>query len=117
MSDDTNKKLDLPANCPICGGITDVTRIKCRQCGSEIRSRFDVSGFASLPQEYQKFEKALGVSYPTINKMLEAINRWLGEALEPPRLTRKEILDAIEKGELSVQEATRILKRHDDNIE
>jgi len=77
-----------------------------------------------LPAEYQKFiavflrhrgnikavEKELGISYPTINKMLDSINAMLGAAGQERPLTRKEILDSIEKGELSVKDATFILK-------
>lgn len=77
-----------------------------------------------LPAEYQKFiavflrhrgnikavEKELGISYPTINKMLDSTNAILGMAVQEKPLTRKEILDSIEKGEMSVKEATFILK-------
>lgn len=77
-----------------------------------------------LPVEYQKFiavflrhrgnikavEKELGISYPTINKMLETINRMLESLSEEKPLDRKEILDAIDKGEMSVRDATYILK-------
>lgn len=77
-----------------------------------------------LPVEYQKFiavflrhrgnitsvEKELGISYPTINKMLETINKMLETSVEEKPLDRKEILDAIDKGEMSVRDATYILK-------
>ena len=77
-----------------------------------------------MPIEYQKFiavflrqrgnikgvEKELGISYPTINKMLDQINSMLGSASPQKPLTRKEILDSIEKGEMSVKDAAYILK-------
>jgi hypothetical protein len=55
-------------------------------------------------------EKELGISYPTINKMLESINNILKGTVEEKPLNRKEILDAIDKGEMSVRDATYILK-------
>jgi hypothetical protein len=55
-------------------------------------------------------EKELGISYPTINKMLDSINNVLKGTVEEKPLSRKEILDSIEKGEMSVKEATYILK-------
>ena len=118
------KQVDLPVNCPLCGESIEITRIKCSACACEINGSFKPGGFTLLPIEYQKFitvflrhrgnikavEKELGISYPTINKMLETINRLLGSVTEEKPLNRKEILDAIDKGEISVRDATYILK-------
>ncbi|MHC4460788.1 MAG: DUF2089 domain-containing protein [Planctomycetota bacterium] len=118
------KQLNLPAGCPLCGEQIEITRIKCSGCGSEINGSFEAGGFGLLPVEYQKFimvflrhrgnikgvEKELGISYPTINKMLDGINSVLKSSPKETPLSRKEILDAIEKGEMSVKEATYILK-------
>ncbi len=118
------KQLNLPVNCPLCGGAIEIKQVKCTACGSEINSSFEQQGLALLPVEYQKFitvflrnrgnisgvEKELGISYPTINKMLDNINTALGFAPEGKPLTRDEILDSIEKGEMSVKEAAFILK-------
>jgi len=120
------KQMNLPAGCPLCGESIEVTQIKCTGCGSEINGSFKAEGMSTLPAEYQKFiavflrhrgnikavEKELGISYPTINKMLDSINTMLdltSTAREKP-LTRKEILDSIERGEMSVKDATFILK-------
>ena len=117
------KHQNLPSGCPLCGGQIAVTQIKCSGCGSEITGSFTTAGLSVLPVEYQKFiavflrhrgnirqvEKELGISYPTINKMLDSINAMLGSAVPEKPLTRKEILDSIEKGEMSVKEATFIL--------
>ncbi len=57
-------------------------------------------------------EKELGISYPTINKMLDSINAMLDatRATQEKPLTRKEILDSIERGEMTVKDATLMLK-------
>jgi hypothetical protein len=118
------KQLDLPAACPLCGDSIAVTQIRCAACGSEINGHFRAAGMSVLPVEYQKFitvflrcrgnirqaEKELGISYPTINKMLDTINSMLGSTSQGKPLTREEILDAIERGEISVKDATYILK-------
>lgn len=118
------KPMNVPAACPLCGGSIEVTQIKCIRCGSEINSSFEQGGLAVLPIEYQKFigvflrhrgnitqvEKELGISYPTINKMLDNINTMLSSTAQGRPLTREDILDSIEKGEMSVKEATFILK-------
>ena len=122
----SNKKqqLNLPAGCPLCGESIEITRFKCLACGSEINGSFTVQGMSLLPAEYQKFimvflrhrgnikavEKELGISYPTINKMLDSINNILNSTTQEKPLTRKEILDSIEIGEMSVKDAAFILK-------
>lgn len=120
------KQLNLPSGCPLCGETIEVTQIRCTGCSSEIKGSFRTEGMTTLPPEYQKFiivflrhrgnikavEKELGISYPTINKMLDSINSMLDANVitkEKP-LTRKEILDSIERGEMSVKDATFILK-------
>jgi hypothetical protein len=55
-------------------------------------------------------EKELGISYPTINKMLDSVNNILKSTVGQRPLSRKEILDSIDKGEMSVKDATYILK-------
>jgi len=118
--------MSLPSGCPLCGGAIEVKQIKCTSCNSEINGSFTTDAMAALPPEYQKFiavflrhrgnikavEKELGISYPTINKMLDSINAMLGAtaASQEKPLTRKEILDSIERGEMSVKDATFILK-------
>ena len=49
---------------------------------------------------------------PTINKMLDSINTMLDATatIQEKPLTRKEILDSIERGEMSVKDAAFILK-------
>ncbi len=123
---DKKEQLSLPSGCPLCNGAIEVTQIRCTECRSEIKGSFKAEGMSILPSEYQKFitvfirhrgnikavEKELGISYPTINKMLDSINAMLDATAanrEKP-LTRKEILDSIERGEMSVKDATFILK-------
>ena len=124
--DNNLKPMNLPSGCPLCSSAIEVKQIKCTGCGSEINGSFKTDAMVALPAEYQKFiavflrhrgnikavEKELGISYPTINKMLDSINAMLsvtGTTDEKP-LTRKEILDSIEKGDLSVKDAAFILK-------
>jgi hypothetical protein len=121
---DKKQHLNLPACCPLCGESIEIKQIKCTGCGSEINGSFTTQGLALLPAEHQKFiavflrqrgsikgvEEELGISYPTINKMLDSINAILGSGAEQKPLTRKEILDSIEKGEMTVKDAAFILK-------
>lgn len=119
------KQVNLPGSCPFCGHSIEITRVNCKGCDCEINGSFNPGSFGLLPIEYQKFiavflkhrgnisqvEKELGISYPTINKMLETVNNMLEITTEKqPMLSRKQILDSIEKGEMSVKDAAFILK-------
>ena len=127
----TEKKKNLvPSACPFCQGDIKITQFECADCGCRVNGVFfrQSEGIFSLPPEYQRFiivflahrgnlrsiEKELGISYPTINKMLDTINQMLRQAQAnmpvQAKLSRKEILDAIDKGQMSVKEATDILK-------
>jgi hypothetical protein len=119
-----NKQLAVPSDCPLCGESIEITRIRCTSCQSEISGSFGIGGL-ELPVEYQKFikvflrhrgnikavENELGISYPTINKMLDQVNAKLQSPPEEQPLSRREILDAIEKGQMTVKDATYILKK------
>ncbi len=122
------KDILLPSSCPFCGENVVVTRFECTGCGRQVQGSFRAEGVFSLPVEYQKFivvflaqrgnlksiEKELGISYPTINKMLDTINLMLeqSETIAPmhTKLSRKDILEAIDKGQMSVKEAASLLK-------
>jgi hypothetical protein len=51
-----------------------------------------------------------GQSYPTIRNRLNAIIALLGVEAPPLAQRQHEILDAIAKGELTVEQATKLLK-------
>lgn len=53
-------------------------------------------------------EKELGISYPTVIKRLDLVNVLLGNQAAPSG--RKDILEQLERGEITVQEATQLLK-------
>ena len=118
------KHAGLPSRCPLCGEPILVTSIRCTGCLSEISGTFLPQGLERLPVEYQKFiavflacrgnisqvEKQLGISYPTINKMLDGINHLLRGVLDERPLSRKEILDSIERGDMSAKDAADMLR-------
>lgn len=59
----------------------------------------------------------MGISYPTVRSRLDAVITALGYKVEPlpeddrVKGRRKEILDAVSRGEMSAQEALKLLKR------
>lgn len=101
----------------------------------QVRGRFRLSPFARLSAEQTAFlatflrcrgvlaavERELGISYPTVRARLDALLEALGlsptEVEEPPPKDRvgmtpqqREILERLERGELSPEEAKRAMK-------
>lgn len=120
----------LPSNCPLCGGEITITKIYCHECDSTIEGRFSAGAFSNLKLEQLAFietfircegkitrmEAELGLSYPTIRNRLHEVIRALG--YEPGEVDsggmseqeRRKILESLEKGEISYEEAMRMLE-------
>jgi hypothetical protein len=120
-------------HCPICHNPTTVTQIRCEICDLKIEGHFMVSGLSALSQEQLEFvevflrcegkinrvEKELNVSYPTVRGRLNDIIETMGyepvadlEAEEQVRETyRREVLDRLQNGELSPNDAVEMLRR------
>jgi len=116
--------------CPVCNAETEVTRISCDYCGTTIEGHFKLCKFCKLTAEQKAFidvfikcrgnikevEKELGVSYPTVKSRLEDAASALGykSGPEPAVASRKkDVLDKLNNGEISVEEALNLLKEQD----
>ncbi len=121
----------IPNKCPICGGEVAVTRIYCRSCDTTIEGRFAPGPFAQLTADQLTFvetfircegrikrmEDELNLSYPTIRKNLYEVIRALGyepgggdEASDVQEEKRQQVLDDLDGGRISVEEAMRTLQ-------
>lgn len=119
-------KSHMLGHCPICGGKIEVTEFKCRSCESTIRGSFNPCKFCQLPKEQMEFaeifiknrgnikeiERELGISYPTVKGKLDSLIESLGYSSQttynPGR--NKEILEQLDRGEISPAEALELLK-------
>lgn len=118
---------EVIGKCPVCGSDTEVTRISCNECDTHIEGHFVPCKFCRLSKEQKAFidafikcrgnikemEKELGVSYPTVKNKLEDVAGALGHKMEPEEVNsekRKEILDRLNNGEISVDDALNLLK-------
>jgi hypothetical protein len=121
------QKLPMPTHCPVTHHPLEVTRLHCPESGVTIEGQFVPNEFALLPQEHLEFlrvfvkvrgnlkemERILGVSYPTVRLRFENMLKTLGYDFEPVETSREgrgEILELLEKGEISVDEATKRLQ-------
>jgi len=56
-------------------------------------------------------EKELGISYPTVKSRLDDIAKAIGLVVNPdPEKGNAEVLESLDKGELSIEEAVDIIK-------
>jgi hypothetical protein len=123
----------LPTKCPICGEEVTVTRIYCRSCDTTIEGRFKAGPFANLTPDQLAFielfvrnegrinrlEDEMKLSYPTIRNRLHEVIRAMGyEPGGEPATgitdeTRQRVLEDLDAGSISYEEAMRILKENE----
>lgn len=118
----------LVGKCPVCDGEFKVTRLACDQCGSALEGEFALCRFCTLSREQQRFvevfiasrgnikevEKALGISYPTVRSRLDEVIQNLGYQVQrPSAVDRKAVLEALDRGEISAEEAIKQLREAD----
>ncbi len=65
--------------------------------------------FLRCEGKIREVEKVLGISYPTVCKRLALVNELLGNTATP--LGAKDILEQLERGEITASEATELLKQ------
>ncbi|WP_018465224.1 DUF2089 domain-containing protein [Calidithermus timidus] len=122
----------VPTQCPACQSPLRVSGLICSnpQCRTEVRGEFQPNEFAQLPAEQLEFlrlfvkvrgnlkevERILGLSYPTVRARFESLLKTLGyeyEEVPPPGPSleeKQEILNLLEKGEISATEAAERLR-------
>ena len=119
-----------PGQCPVCGGEMAPRRYDCLRCGASLAAAFEGCRFCRLEGELlrvfeafvrargnlREVQRAIGMSYPTLSGRLDAILRVLGweRAAEAraalPQEERRDILDRLEKGEITPREAEGLLR-------
>lgn len=125
---------ELIGKCPICSQDLEVTELECPVCHTKLSGHFDPCKFCKLSPEQRSFaeifiknrgnikevERELGISYPTVRARLEGVIRALGYTVDdnvPQDVQdagrarqKKEILERLARGEISAQEAARLIK-------
>ncbi|MDY0338538.1 MAG: DUF2089 domain-containing protein [Acholeplasmataceae bacterium] len=135
------KKHPVLTTCPVCKHELNVVKLHCEHCDTEVTGTFTLSKFNYLETEKLYFieifiknrgnikaiEKELNISYPTVKKMLDEVIVGLGYSAdydEEEDIKEKEnkkdlknqikqtILEQIEKGQMTVNEALEALKKN-----
>lgn len=119
----------IPQSCPSCASLLVVTQLTCTSCGTGVVGKFELSPFFRLSNESLKFlevfvrnrgnvkemERETGESYWTIRRQLDEVIQEMGIEEEPKpndkSTSRQEILGRLSRGEINVQEATKLLSQ------
>lgn len=112
--------------CSVCGEKLRVTCLHCTKCNTQYQGDFHFDKFSYLTTEQKYFievflkcrgnirevEKELNISYPTVRSRLDDIVHALGYDLpkEGPQVNKKEIIDSLSKGEITYEEAMKMIK-------
>ncbi len=110
--------------CPVCGEEMYIVSLRCPGCETEVKGTFYLDEFFKLSREQLNFiklfiknrgnlsdlGKELNLSYPTLRNRLNEIARTLGYPVEEEKVDRIEVLEKLERGEISSQEAIKLLK-------
>jgi hypothetical protein len=119
-----------PTRCPVCKSELEITRLHCSSCDTSIEGRFTGGPIAHLTAEHLDFivtfvrcegkinrmEQELNLSYPTIRNRLHEVIRALGyepgkeEVVEISAEKRSSVLEDLEAGKISADEAMRMLR-------
>jgi hypothetical protein len=123
---------EIPHKDPVSGEELIISELLCEESGVVIRGRFAVPRYAKLDAEQSRFletflrcrgmlssvEKELGISYPTVRSRLDSLLDALGltpirdDSAKREKLAekRQDILDQLERGEITPGEAKEKLR-------
>ncbi|KAB3531771.1 DUF2089 domain-containing protein [Alkaliphilus serpentinus] len=116
---------EVLGQCPVCNSSLYVAKLKCSNCHTTIEGEFQLCKFSRLSKENKDFvdvfiknrgnikeiERELGISYPTVRSKLEAVIEALGHKPSPVATEgRKEVLEKLSRGEITADEAVKLLK-------
>ncbi len=118
----------IPQSCPSCSSPLVVTQLNCTACGTGVVGKFELSPFFRLSPESLRFlevfvrnrgnvkemERETGESYWAIRRQLDEVIIEMGiEATKSDDVStrRQEILAQLSRGEINVQEATKLLSQ------
>ncbi len=111
--------------CPACGGNDfEIVRLACRECATAVEGSFEISRLAHLSAENVSFvetflrcrgnikdvEREMGISYPTVRGRLDKIVALLGYDADTAKKRRRDILEALERNEMTAKEAVKALE-------
>ena len=121
-----SERYPLLTVCPVCRGPFHVTALACDRCATRLEGSFALGWLGQLNADQLEFVRLmiksrgninsvaseLKVAYNTARSRLDDIVLAMGgpPGPPPPPIDRRAVLDRLSSGELSVDEAMRILR-------
>jgi len=116
----------IPQTCPSCSAPLAVTQLTCTSCGTGVVGRFELSPFFRLSPDSLHFlevfvrnrgnvkemERETNESYWAIRRRLDEVIEEMGiqpASKQDLSTRRQDILAQLSRGEIDVQEATRLI--------
>mgnify|MGYP001587020836 CR=1 FL=1 len=109
------------SKCPVCSSKLKATRLKCDGCNTVVENQFELSRFDYLNSEQLNFvevflkargnikdmEEELGIAYQAVTAKLDDVIEALGYTVlnQKPATDKKDVLDMLDKGEITADEA------------
>jgi hypothetical protein len=116
----------VPLTCPACSTSMMITALACPHCETKVQGYFQTPGLLRLNSEQLQFvevflrcrgnirevERDLKISYPTVRAKLDQVIQAMGYSVADaaPEKDVEDILDELDKGTLSFEEALKKLK-------
>ena len=114
----------LTSTCPCCSSPMEIERLRCTSCDVAVEGRIPIPRLARLSAEDREFvelfvrssgslkavAEKMGISYPTIRSRLNRVIEALETQEDSERSLCNRILDDVEQGKISVDEAVRQLR-------
>lgn len=117
-------KKPIGTECPYCSSPMTVSKMTCHRCGVSIEAPYPAQRLGNLPVEHQRFVEMFvlaggslkevaertGVSYPTVRSRLDKVIEALRDEIAKTKEIQGSILDAVDEGRITAEEAARIIK-------
>lgn len=117
----------IPSHCPACGSTLAVQALRCTSCKTVVEGDYPLSRFLLLTPEQLHFCElflkargnlkdvctALGISYPTARNRMDELLKALGYEQEPRKDERMNILERLTRGEITHEQALKLLQGKD----
>lgn len=110
--------------CPVCSSRVRIKLLECPSCGTKIEGKFEIHPFLELSDEefnllylflktrgnLSEMSKILGLSYPTTRQRFDEFLKKIGIEPSYSKDEVMEILDLLEKGEITPDEAEKRIR-------
>ncbi|MEW6524075.1 MAG: DUF2089 domain-containing protein [Bacillota bacterium] len=115
--------------CPTCSGALQITRMRCRDCHTQVESTYECCAFCRLSPASSEFlkvfvrsrgnikeiERELGISYSSARSRLDDLIAELDGGAPPPPVARdgspRGVLEALARGDIGANVALRLLEK------